>query len=98
MSLNVLENTLNSIPGNYTVDFMIFVTNPCSTYNSLLPLATRLAIKTPTFPFFPNYPLVFANGTNLLSLTLAQINLLANYVQWAVTTSPLRENLIDMYS
>jgi hypothetical protein len=98
-TLNVLQNTLNNVPGNYAVDFTIFVTNPCSKYSSLLPEETQKAILTPAFPSFPNYPLVFANSkTNLLSLTLAQINLLANYVQWAVTTDPLRSVLMDMYS
>jgi hypothetical protein len=99
MTLNVLENTLNSVPGNYAVDFTVLVTNPCSNYSSLLPEETQKAILTPAFPSFPNYPLVFANSkTNILSLTLAQINLLANYVQWAVTTDPLRSVLLDMYS
>lgn len=83
-NLLVLPNPLNNIKGGYVICFAVMVTNPCSQYQSLLPLQTQSAIQTPMFPFFPNYPIVFANGENMIELTVSQINLLANYVQWCV--------------
>lgn len=96
-NLNVLPNKLNNIKGNFKINFLIFVTNPCPKYVNLLPKETQKAIKTLQFPFFPNYPIIFANGSNLLALSLKQINLLANYVQWCILNDPLKTLLQNLY-
>lgn len=96
-NLNVLPNKLNNIKGNFKINFLIFVTNPCPKYVNLLPKETKEAIKTLQFPFFPNYPIIFANGLNLLALSLKQINLLANYVQWCILNDPLKTLLQNLY-
>lgn len=96
-NLRVIPNRLHGITGNYNINFLVFVTNPCAKYTMLLPKETQEAIKTRAFPFFPNYPLIFANGLNILELNLQQINLLSNYVQWCILNDPIKSILINLY-
>jgi len=100
LKVNILPNKQYGVKGNYVVDLCVILLQPSTIFNSLIPkeISNTFSDLTGRFPNFPNYPILYTNKDEIVNFTKEQINLLHCYCEWCITSTYLKDVIIDMYS
>jgi len=98
--LNVLENIVFGITGNYEVEILFILQQPSKRFIDNLPNEVKKEINNDgLFKNFPGYKTFFQNfNLGIISLTFEQSNLLSTYTDWCLNQPELKKNVQEMFA